>query len=195
MHPLVYLTGTPASGKTTVCEAIKAALPRVHILEYSELLAAHLGRKHSRQVEHCELRESSAVIITPADVAAVDDFLISHAADLRRTHPVVVASHPATRENDGFRVIMFSPQLLAQLKPSAICMLVCSPETIAHRVEKNAEGRPSDSLHQTQTHATIQVAVATNYAFSLGVPAYFLESDGDATRVVPSIVRLLQSEP
>lgn len=191
MYPVVYLTGTPAAGKTTVCEALKQALPTLRVLEYSVLLSDHLSAKYGREVTHQELRSSSATVITPADVAAVDNSLISATTALRTSAPVIVASHPATREKYGYRVLMFSPQLLARLNPTYICMLICSPLTIADRIISNPEGRPADEPWQVATHTEIQTSIATTYSFSQGVPLYYLESDDDAGKAVAMLLRLL----
>lgn len=194
MKPLVYLTGMPASGKTTVSDALRTSSRGVEILEYSQLLAGHLSRKHARDVTHREMRSSSSLIITPQDVSDVDDYLISHSAEVRKTRPVLVVSHPATREVYGYRVLMFSEGLLRRLAPTVVCMLVCSPDTIAERVAKNAEGRPADNAFQTKMHTDIQTSIATTYAYSMGVPAYFLETDGDAKKVVPLLDNLLMGK-
>jgi adenylate kinase len=194
IFPLVYLTGIPASGKTTVVGKVKAVMPTVAVLEYSVLIAEHLAKKHRREVTHEELRRSSSNLITRQDVLSVDSFLISYATKLRRERPVIVASHPVTREQYGFRAIPFSPSMLLRIAPTAVCMLICSSETVNRRVGRNAEGRPLLAKNQVATHASIQGAIAAIYGFSLGVPMFFLESEKGPAGPARVLIRLLRGE-
>lgn len=192
MHPLVYLTGTPASGKTTLCLALAAAMPALQVLEYSELLADHLAKKHARSVAHEELRRSSSAIITQEDVELVDEHLLQLSAELRARAPVIVASHPATRESYGFRAVMFSAAQLQRLRPTAVCMLIATAEEVNARVRASPEGRPLDGEKQTQTHIDIQIAIATTYAFSAAVPLYFIESGSNTGAAAEKLLGLLR---
>lgn len=191
MKPLVYLTGMPASGKTTTATALVEARPDAVVLEYSMLLSDWLTKKHGREVGHRELRQASSGIITKEDVQAVDEELLQRAAEARRSNPVVVVSHPATREPYGFRVLMFPQEQLRRLAPSAICMLICAPKTISDRVRENAEGRPTDTDFETTVHTNIQIAVATAYSATVGAPLYFVQTDDNAATAVQRLSSLL----
>jgi adenylate kinase len=175
-YKVIYLTGPPAVGKTSLVKRLRSASVDLETFVYSELLTQHLGRKERTSISQRKLRKNSANIVKPEDIQDVDRFLINEVQRLRSTRHIIIDSHPVTKEDYGFRVTAFSiPQLLA-LKPTMICMLYAPTEEIISRIAKHSKGRPSVSLYETDLHRDMQTDVAITYGIQLGVPIYFFNA-------------------
>ncbi len=81
---VVYLTGAPATGKSTLLSLLLQSVQPLEGLSYSTLLADHVGRQQGDQMGTTQLREHSAQIVTPEDVAAVDTQLIKYVNQRRQ---------------------------------------------------------------------------------------------------------------
>jgi adenylate kinase len=69
MAEVIYLTGAPASGKSSLTKALKTKVPDLEIFEFGERLTARLSG--SGQVnDQADLRAQSARTITLEDVRA-----------------------------------------------------------------------------------------------------------------------------
>lgn len=173
---VIYITGPPATGKTTLVNQIGAAFPSVRIFQYSELLRQHIVAKDQKSLSHKRLRQSSAGVVTPADICAVDKYLLEKVTLSRRTQHVLIDSHPVTKEHFGFRVTPFSYDLLRKLKFTRICMLYADSKTVIQRIKKHPEGRLKITPSDADFHNYTQAALAINYGITLGIPVYFYDS-------------------
>jgi adenylate kinase len=177
MAVVMYLTGAPATGKSTLCSNLAKANPAAHIFAYSnELRQLVAGRTH-RVVTEGEIREKSAAIVTPADVLELDKRLIALVAAERTRRPIIIDSHAVTKELYGFRVTSFSAEQLRQLDPDLIVCLYASPDAITARIAAKPMGRPQISLFEAALHVQLQAAVATQYGVLLGKPVYLVDAD------------------
>src|SRR5438128_2135948 len=120
---VVYLTGPPAAGKSTLLEALRQAIQPLRTFSYSEELARQVSRRQRAQFSQEDMRFHSAKIIQPEDVVAVDEALINLAAELRDKSHLVIDSHAVTKEEYGYRVTAFSMSQLERLAPSRIFVL------------------------------------------------------------------------
>jgi adenylate kinase len=173
---VIYLTGSPASGKTTLVKQLLKSFPNVQGFIYSQLLVDHLRNKKRSDISQSGLRQKSAGIVTPADIRAVDKGLINAVKKLRLRQHILIDSHAVTKENFGFRVTAFSPELLRSLRPTRICMLFTTPQTTIRRIGRDPQGRPLVSSFEANFHCFTQASLAVTYGILLGIPVYFYDS-------------------
>lgn len=87
---------------------MKAAVPSLAVFAYSEELRAHVAHRTGLgELSEDEIRRQSAQLVTRDDVAAVDAKLRSFVGQQRTAQPIVIDSHPVTKESFGFRVTPF----------------------------------------------------------------------------------------
>jgi len=175
-HKIIYLTGAPATGKSTLTENLSQQLPDAVVFTYSKELLDCVQRRTKLISTQDDLRRESAKIITREDVQAVDSQLVALVNSNRGQRTVVVDSHPVTIEEFGFRVTPFTKKQLGGLAPDVIVCLYASPETIIERISKNAAGRPMPLRYEIDLHTQLQCQVASIYAMETGASLYYLNS-------------------
>lgn len=174
MHDVVYLTGAPAAGKSSLTRALKLAVPDLAVFEYGERLTAWLNRSGEANLRQTDLRAQSAGLILPADVQAVDRELIDFVRQRRQRGPVIVDSHAVTKETYGFRVIPFQTDQLRRFAPTQIWVLFADPQVTRERISADHGGRPLPSEEEARMHTVLQADVAVAYAVNLGLPIQFV---------------------
>lgn len=175
MRMLIYLTGAPATGKTTLCRYLEQRIPGLQHIAYRDLLMAHVADRY-RNLTIETLREAPSQFVTRADVDATDRKLIGIVAELRKQKHVLVDSHPMSKEPYGFRITPFTPKQISLLAPDVIVCLYADPAEISRRIRANAEGRPVPSEFELSLQITQQASVATQYAYTLGKACHILNS-------------------
>jgi adenylate kinase len=193
MYQVVYLTGPPATGKTTLCAMIAKMLQPLRVFSYSKVLAEHVGRRSKTSLSQDDIRRESGRIITPEDVRAVDDMLLEIVRTERDSTHIIIDSHAVTKEDYGFRVTAFSISQVTALSPTLIFVLYASHQVIINRIASNDEGRPLISEFEADFHASLQASVAINYAIHLGVPVYFLDSAQSIEILANQVVKRVQN--
>ena len=174
MAEVIYLTGAPATGKSTLTKALKAYIADIQIFEFGERLTARLSG--SGQVsDQADLRSRSAGAITLDDVRAVDQEMIDFVATHRATRPVIIDSHAVTKESYGYRVTPYSLKEFEKLGPTQIWMLYTAPEVALRRIAANAQGRPQITEEEARFHTQLQASVAITYGMQLGTAVHFFE--------------------
>lgn len=189
---VIYLTGSPASGKSTLCEHLEKTVPNLEVYSYSKLLRDYVNRRSGAAVDEVDIRQQSANLITREDVEAVDLWLIEQIRLNRINRHIIIDSHPVTKENYGFRVTAFSPEQLRQLDPDLIICLYVAPDVTRKRITADAAGRPLPTDFELGLHADLQTSLSTQYAFVLGKPCYLLDSSialDDLAKNIASIAR------
>ena len=177
MGKVIYLTGAPATGKSTLCaNLVNQGFP-ITVFSYSQLLRDHVNQRNNSSFDEIDVRKHSAGIITREDVDQVDSFLIAEVDRLRGTNNVLIDSHAVTKEAYGFRVTSFSASQLNRLKPDAIICLYATSEVIASRIRDNAAGRPLPSDFELSMHVHLQSGLATQYAFTQECSLYLMNSE------------------
>lgn len=190
MGQVIYLTGSPASGKSTLCEHLERTVQSLKVYSYSKLLLDYVNRKNSAFVDEAGIRRQSANLITRADVKAVDQWLIEHIRVNRVDQHVIIDSHPVTKEDYGFRVTAFTLEQLRQLNPDMIICLYVAPDVTRKRIMANAAGRPLPTDFELGLHADLQASLAAQYAFALGAPCYLLDSSFALDELANTIGRI-----
>lgn len=176
MSKLIYVTGAPATGKSTLTDSIGQRFPGIRIFTYSKELLAFVQGRGAVASSQDDLRRNSAKVITREDVEAVDAQLLALAHESRGKRSLVVDSHPVTIESFGFRVTPFRREQLHALAPDVIVCLYAEAAVIAERITKAAAGRPLPSHSDLELHTNLQATVANLYAFETGAPIYFLDA-------------------
>lgn len=187
---VIYLTGAPAAGKSTLIAQLTAEEHRLRVFEYGREMSRHLS--HTKKVvPQATLRGGTSNVVTAADIESVNASMRicieAHAA----THDVIIDTHQVTLEPYGFRVAPFSPQGLSLVRPTEIWILAASPEAIRARISAKADGRLMPTAHQALMHGYLQESLALTYGALLGVEVHVFNADLPAQEVLENIrVRL-----
>ncbi|NIE82529.1 MULTISPECIES: ATP-binding protein [unclassified Burkholderia] len=176
MGRVIYLTGAPATGKSSICDAVSRRNTGVRVFSYSSMLRETVSSRTSTLLDAQQIRQNSAAVVTRDDVAATDERLIVEVEAARRTSHVVIDSHPVTKEIYGFRITGFTIEHLHVLKPDVIVCTYTSPEELERRIRSTSEGRVLPSFYDLDMHVKLQASVAIQYGLILGRPSYFLDT-------------------
>jgi adenylate kinase len=176
-YKVIYLTGAPATGKSTLSSYISEHLSDVVVLSYSKLLSSHLAAKHQSEFDKTQMRSQSSQVITYEDIKEVDEVLIRSISNYRTANNILIDSHAVTKESYGYRATPFSADLLKKMSPTDIVVLYASPDVIIKRINKDPQGRPFVSVFEADYHNQLQSSVAISYSINLGIQVNFLNSD------------------
>lgn len=188
-YEVIYLTGAPAAGKSSVAKALDGHVSPLSVFEYGARLSAHLTDRTRETLSQESLRERSSAVASHADIVAVDQALIEFVATHRSSSHVLIDSHAVTKESYGYRITPFSVTRLCQLAPTMIIVLFASPEETVRRIAAAPGGRPVVSAGEADFHTALQAGVASSYAIQLGIPAYFVESHGPIEGVAVTVAQ------
>lgn len=177
MGRVIYLTGAPATGKSSICHAISQRnTTGVRVFSYSTMLRETVASRTAMSLDALQIRRESAAVVTREDVAGTDERLVDEVEAARQSSHVIIDSHPVTKEDYGFRVTGFTIEQLQALKPDAIVCAYTRPEELERRIRLNAEGRMLPSIYDLDMHIKLQASVAIQYGLMLGRPSYFLDT-------------------
>lgn len=190
-YEVVYLTGAPAAGKSSLSRALRRIVSPLEVWEFGERLTAYLNQRTGIPMSQEDLRRESARAATATDVAAVDRLLIDWTTQTRLVSHVVIDSHPVTKEQHGFRVTPYSLADFTRLQPTQIWMLYTRPEVAIERIGRDAAGRPMISFEDARMHTQLQASVAITYGMSLGVPVYLFDSERDPEELASELATRL----
>lgn len=191
---VVYLTGAPASGKTTTVSALQRRDATIAHFSFGERLKDHINQSEGTKLSHGDIRQASAQIVTPELVKEVEDSLAVFVEKERKSRHVIIDSHPITKEKYGFRATPFNSESLKALNLTQIWTLYCSPEKSVERINSDAQGRQEISIFEAATHTSLQASVALNYSVLLGVPAYFFSSERDIEGLADELYNRLKRD-
>lgn len=191
MPKVIYLTGAPASGKSSTTRMLAERVAGLQVWEYGARLTEHVRARTDAVASQDELRARSAGIVTPGDVDEVDDALIAFVGEHRGRSDVLIDSHPVTKEDYGYRITPFSLARFAQLAPDEIWVLYASPEETRRRIAEDAGGRPTVTVEEARTHTALQSSVAATYGMSLGRPVYLFDTAGPREQLVARLAARL----
>lgn len=192
MPRVVYLTGAPASGKSSTTELLRERIPGLLVWEYGARLTDHIKRRSESVVNQNDLRNLSAEVVTERDVEDVDGQLLAFVKGHRAKHNILIDSHPVTKEIFGFRLTPFSFARFAQLAPDEIWVLYASPEETRKRIANDDGGRPMVTEEEARMHTAIQASVAATYGMSLGLPVYLFDTAGPRSELVARLAERLK---
>ena len=191
MYQVIYLTGPPAMGKSTVVDYLTQHLSPLIPFVYSRVLSDHIASQKGSTVAQEELRQQSEQIVTPEDVAAVDARLLGLVQTERDNSHIIIDSHAVTKESYGFRVTPFSLNTLAQIQPTRLFCLYAPSSVAIDRILSNNQGRPTPSEFEADFHTYAQANVALIYGIHLGIPIYFIDAEQPTDVIASKIMRSL----
>lgn len=177
MGRVVYITGAPATGKSTVCRTLASSGRNIHAFCYSERLRDHVALDAGMVLGEVDIRRESARIVTSRHVEEVDELLLREAKAVRGSGShLLIDSHPVTKELYGFRVTPFSAERLRALDVDTFICLYAPPNVLADRIARDAQGRPLPGGFDLSLHVQLQASVVAQYAVLAGTPCYLLDS-------------------
>jgi adenylate kinase len=188
----IYLTGAPATGKSSTVHRLQSKVQPLEVWEYGARLTTYIQARGSTLRDQADLRARSAGVITPTDVQVVDGQLLGFVAEKRGASHVIIDTHPVTKEDYGFRVTAFSLEQIQRLNPDEIWVLYTAPEVALDRIGKDAQGRPKISLEEARMHTLVQSSVAATYGVATGRPVYLFDTDRPQEVVVEQLAKRLQ---
>ncbi|NEO17683.1 MAG: AAA family ATPase [Moorea sp. SIO3E8] len=186
------MTGAPASGKSSTLRKLEEAKPSIFRFEYGAELTKFVQERNASILDQEELRARSADIIRPEDVDGLDEKLLDQVDELRGKRPIVIDSHPVTKEIYGFRITAFSQSKIKRLQPDEIWVLFAAPDVIRERIKRAPDGRPMISEEEARTHTLTQASVAATYGVLVGAPVYFFDTDRDQEKLVSILLKRLE---
>lgn len=190
MGKIIYLTGAPATGKSTLTADLVTRAQQVTVFTYSKELARVTSTRVGPVTQN-DMREQSAKLITRGDVGVVDAELVQEARRLKQTDDyLVIDSHPVTIESFGFRVTPFTKEMLQQLAPDVIVCLYADADTLALRIKADAAGRPLPPKSELERHVDLQCQIASIYAIETGASLYFLDASKTRAEVLSNFLKV-----
>ncbi|MRK01958.1 AAA family ATPase [Aeromicrobium sp. S22] len=179
MKTVIYLTGPPGIGKTTLAGGLER-LAGAEVISYGSLLT-----KTHKVIDQADLRRQSAQVITPSSVQDIDRAMAERVAQSVRS-VVVIDSHALTRERYGFRAIPYDVATLRSLGLTTVVCLFADPATVGRRHDVDRAGRREGTPFHLSTHMDLQASLALTYSHTAGVPVHFI----DATDTPEEVLRL-----
>lgn len=193
-YKVIYLTGAPAAGKSTLCRNLRENMNNVLFFEYGEEMSKHLKAKKSNDITQDILKSGIKGYVTKEDIDHIDNLMIEFADAHRKNFHVIVDSHHITKEKYGFAASVFSAGKLDRLNPTEIWVLYASSVDTRNRIMAKSEGRPLISPFQADMHTYLQANLALQYSFSLGIYTYLFESGQDPNELFTSVSQRLNDE-
>ena len=188
---VIYLTGAPAAGKSSTLRKLQEVEPSIFRFEYGAELTKFIQGRGTVVANQDELRARSAQVVRPEDIDALDSILLDQVDRLRGKRPVIIDSHPVTKETYGFRVTAFAQDKVKRLRPDEIWVLYTAPSVMRERIRRTPGGRPMVTEEEARMHTSTQVSVAVSYGIMTGSPVYLFATDQDQALIVSSLLERL----
>lgn len=164
-HPLIYLTGAPATGKSSVADYLRTAYD-ARIFSYGQALRDHASL---RGISHDALREQSSNVVSAELITELDASLPTLLGGWREDGPVVIDSHAVTSETWGLRALPYSTDALIAIGITHMICLAADAETLLARIRATPDGRRADDPWKLEQLNNTQLALAAAYAHTLGI--------------------------
>lgn len=188
MAKVIYLTGAPAAGKSSTSRLLKKRIPGLQVWEYGARLTAYCAAKDDTISGQDVLRSRSSSVVSPDDVAAVDDALLAFVDHHRPTGPILIDSHPVTKEAYGFRITAFEAEQVKRLRPTEVWVLYADPPETRRRIQDDPAGRPKITSDEAMTHTLLQASVAAQYGVICGCPVYLFDTAQSRDALIDRLV-------
>lgn len=191
-YHVIYLTGAPATGKSSLARALSSRVPNLAVFEYGERLREYLAERRGEELTQQMIRQESARIATATDIRQMDRLLLEFVATERRHGHVLIDTHAVTKEAFGFRITAFSLEEIIELAPTLICVLYTQPDVVVSRITISPGGRPRPTEWEASYHASLQAMVSVAYATRLGVPVYLFDSSRPSEELVADLLPYIE---
>ena len=174
---VIYLTGAPATGKSTLSRNLVKRIPDLKVFAYSEELRKRLPRKSGGPLlTEDDIRRQSARVVTAEAINQLDQELVDMVQQERCHRSILIDSHPVTKEDYGFRITGFDVPTIQRLSPDVLVCLYASSDVTRARIQVDAMGRPLPSAFESDMHTHLQASVVSQYGVVTGKPVYFFDS-------------------
>lgn len=187
----IYLTGAPASGKSSTVKKLQNTVQPLEIWEYGARLTTYIQERDAGLKDQADLRAKSAGSVTPNDIETVDARLIAFVEEKRASSHIIIDTHPVTKEAYGFRITAFSLEQIQRLKPDEVWVLYTAPEVALNRIARDPQGRRSVTIEEARMHTAIQSCVAATYGIATGRPVYLFDTNRPQDEIVEQLSRRL----
>ena len=184
---LIYLTGAPASGKSSTLKKLQEAEHSLFYFEYGAELTSYVKAKGAPIANQQELRAQSSDIVTPEHVDALDRMLLDKVRELRGKRPIVIDSHSVTKESYGYRITSFSEKQIKELNPDEIWFFYTAPQAALDRIEQSSAGRPMISAEEARMHTLTQASITSAYGIMANAPVYLFDTNRDQDELVRTL--------
>jgi adenylate kinase len=191
MSKIVYVTGAPAAGKSSTLRLLTEQVPNLLHWEYRARLTELLQARTADIKTQDDVRARSSDVVTPADIALLDDRLLAFVEENRSQRPVLIDSHPVTREQYGYRVTAFSLAQIQRLAPDEIWVFVANPNETRRRIERDAGGRPEVSVEDARFHTALQASIAAAYGVLSNATVYLFDTAGPREQLLDQLKKRL----
>lgn len=171
---IIYLTGMPATGKSSVTRIIARRSRDIKIVRYSEALREYLKKIDGIDYTIQDLREKSSHIVFPEHIVSLDDLVVQQIEESATNH-VILESHAVTIEKYGYRATPFSEDTLKRLHPDLILVLYDKPVNLQYRILSDAQGRQLQDTDAIAYGQSLQASLALHYSVLLGSEICFLD--------------------
>jgi adenylate kinase len=175
---IIYLTGSPATGKTTLAERLSNQITNLLHFRFGRVLTDLIQNNH--EITQQALRTATSHVSTPELVNLVNEKAISTCEQHRKSESVIIDTHAVTTENTGFRITPMSFEQIGRLKPDIFVCLTAQPTVRQARVRAASNGRPSLTEEQLRTQGLLQESLVVTYSAAIGRPAYFMRNETES---------------
>lgn len=194
-YKVIYLTGAPAAGKTTICNQIRERISNVEIFQYGSEMSAYLtSQSKGSTISQKDLRAGTATHVTQLDIDHVNRRMVEFSRRWRTKKHVVIDTHQVTRERYGFRVSAFSNRELRALQLTEIWILYASAASTIARIRQRPEGRPEPNVFEADLHTFLQASLIVSYGVIFGVPIVLFDSEVEHAVLIQEIENRLRIE-
>ena len=187
---LLYLTGVPASGKSTITNAISHIEPSIQIIRYSDEIRRFYAQSKREHFTTSQLRAASSKIISHSDISNIDQYVLEKIQSSSANY-IVLESHALTAESYGFRATPFSIQMLKLIAPNLIVCLYSETDLIFERIKDNPQGRLLQSAEDIQVGQLLQMSLALQYGILTNAETHFVNTQQDSQVVARQLISML----
>lgn len=186
----IFLTGSPATGKSTLCRMLAERDERVRIFPFGECMQEHLASV-GKSVTLSEMRQGTLPIVSSDDIDAVCSQLLDWLSHHEVGSVSIIDSHQVTIESHGVSLRPFDENVLGQMEIDQVWVTVAEPQTAISRMSSDGKGRkiPSDFLAAVQDGA--QMALAVRYSAIWGCPVHIIQNSGTEAALVEAALGLI----
>ncbi|USF28373.1 hypothetical protein N510_003332 [Firmicutes bacterium ASF500] len=187
---LLYLTGSPATGKSTITNAIFQMEPSIQIIRYSDEIKNFYAESKRGQFTTSQLRMESSKIISHNDISNIDQYILKKIQTSTANY-IILESHAITVESYGFRATPFSVQLLGMVAPNLIVCLYSEADLIFERIKNNPQGRLLQSTENIHVGQFLQMSLALQYGILTNAEIHFINTQHEPQVVAQQLVHML----
>lgn len=191
---VIYVTGAPGTGKSTLVRALQTQFSNVEVFSYGSSMVRHLQARYGpSSPDELGLRAGTDSSVTIADIRSVDSSMVAWVRERQKGRLLLIDTHQVTLEAIGLRFVPFEISVLSALPLTMIWLLTAAAATVVKRITANPMGRIVPSIHDAEVHAAIQSSAAVEYAVRKGIELRVFNVEGSAETVRQQATGYLRS--